>query len=109
MRFSPLCAQLQLKHTAGPEAAEFHGVYAGDLLSRAMSRVETGNIWITIMNNVNVIAVASLTEASLVLLAEGVVLSDDAKEAADEKGIAVYSSEESVYALCTKIASIGSE
>jgi len=109
MRFSSLCAQVRLTHAAGPEAVEYDGVYAGDLLSRAMSRVREGNLWITIMNNINVIAVASLAEASAVILAEGVTLAEDARAAADEKGIAVYSSEESVYALCAQIASLRGE
>lgn len=83
---------------------EYDGVYAGDLLSRAMSHVEAGNVWITIMNNMNVIAVASLTEAACVILAEGVTLVPDALEAAREKGICVLSSDKTVYQLCAEIA-----
>lgn len=83
---------------------DFDGVYAGDLLSRAMSHVEAGNVWITIMSNMNVIAVASLTEAACVILAEGVSLVPDALEAAKEKGICVLSSEKTVYQLCAEIA-----
>lgn len=94
---------LGLKTVCG-EADSFDGVYAGDLLSRAMSHVEADNLWITIMNNVNVIAVASLTEAAAVILAEGVVLVPEALEAAVEKGICVLSSDKTVYELCAEIA-----
>jgi len=83
----------------------FDGVYAGDLLSRAMSHVEADNLWITIMTNTNVVAVASLTEAAAVILAEGVSLQPDALDAAREKGICVLSSEKTVYELCAEIAS----
>lgn len=83
---------------------DFDGVYAGDLLSRAMSHVEAGNVWITIMSNMNVIAVASLTEAACVILAEGVTLVPEALEAAKEKDICVLSSEKTVYQLCAEIA-----
>jgi len=101
--FSEL-TDLSLKHIAGPAAEEFDGVYVGDLLSRAMGHVEAGNLWITIMNNINVIAVASLSEASAVILAEGVALTEDAEEAAREKNISVYSSEKSAFTLCAEIA-----
>ncbi len=84
--------------------AEWDGVYAGDLLSRAMSHVKYDNVWITIMANTNVIAVASLTEAACVILAESVELLPDALEAARENGINVFSSPLTVYELCAKIA-----
>jgi len=85
---------------------EIHGVYAGDLLSRAMSHVKEDNLWITIMSNTNVIAVASLTDAAAVLLAEGVDLLPEALEAARENGITVLQSTETVYGLCVKVASL---
>ena len=69
MNGKQLLETLDLKTVCG-SVESFDGVYAGDLLSRAMSHVEADNLWITIMNNMNVIAVASLTEAAAVLLAE---------------------------------------
>jgi len=97
-------SSVPLKHICGPRAESFNGVYAGDLLSRAMSRVHADNLWITIMNNTNVIAVASLTEAAAVILAEDVEITPEAMQAAEENGISVYSSSESVYNLCAAIA-----
>lgn len=81
----------------------YEGVYAGDLLSRAMSSVEAGNLWLTIMNNVNVIAVASLADAAAVVLCENVRLTDEALNAARDKGVCALYSEKSVYALCALI------
>ena len=105
MKFSAVSEKLDLKLITGGVPDEFDGVYAGDLLSRAMSHVEAGNLWITIMSNVNVIAVASLAEAAAVILAEGVELPDDVKAAAEEKEITVFSSEMTVYEICAGIAS----
>ena len=99
----PILDALGIRVICG-EADAFDGVYAGDLLSRAMSHVEADNLWITIMNNMNVIAVASLTEAAAVILAEGVALVPDALEAAKEKGICILSSDKTVYELCAEIA-----
>ena len=39
---------------------EIDGVYIGDLLSWVMGRASQDNAWITIMSNINVIAVATL-------------------------------------------------
>lgn len=100
MKLDTLVSSLSLSSVVGEIPSEFEGVYAGDFLSRAMSRVEAGNLWITIMSNVNVIAVASLTDAAAVVLAESVELSPDAKSAAEEKGITVLSSPLSVYEIC---------
>ena len=44
------------------------GAYAGDLLSWVMGRAEADNAFVTIMTNVNVVAVAALAELSCVIL-----------------------------------------
>ena len=76
------------------------GVYVGDLLSWVMGRAEEGQLWITIMTNANVIAVASLINVSAVLLAEDVELDEKTLSLAAEKGINILSSGKSVYELC---------
>lgn len=78
----------------------FDGVYAGDLLSRCMSHVKSGGLWLTIMNNLNVIAVASLTEPAAVILAEGVLPPEEVITTARSKNVAIFSSELSVYEIC---------
>ena len=106
MKLTELREKLGLRLVCGGEDKEFDGVYAGDLLSRAMSHVEADNLWITIMPNTNVIAVASLTEAAAVILAEEVELQADALAAATENGITVYSSDRTVYELCVMISGV---
>lgn len=106
MKTEIIAEKLGLELIAGDAPAEFSGVYAGDFLSRAMSRVRDGDLWITIMNNINVIAVASLTEAAAVILAEGVTMDKFVLDAASEKGVAVYSSTSTVYEICRDIASV---
>jgi predicted transcriptional regulator len=75
------------------------GVYIGDLLSWVMGRAQMDNAWITIMSNNNVIAVASLADCSCVLLAEGVELSEDLIDLANQKFINVLTSEKSAYEI----------
>ncbi len=83
--------------------ASVSGCYIGDLLSLVMSKAQSGDAWITIQGNVNVPAVASLTGAAMVIIAEGMALDENARLRAEEEGIAIYSSEKSAYALACEI------
>ena len=51
---------------------EIKGGYAGDLLSWVMGRAQPDDAWVTIMSNMNVAAVAQLTDVACVIFAEGV-------------------------------------
>lgn len=85
---------------------EVSGAYVGDLLSWVMGKAESGNVWITIMSNVNVCAVAALSDCSCILLAEGVRLDDDVLSVAENKGINVLSTELSAFKASLKIAEL---
>ncbi len=76
---------------------EINGVYIGDLLSWVMGRAKENDAWITIMSNINVVAVASLADVSCVILAEGVSLEDEVVKAAEEKGINVLKTDFPIY------------
>ena len=76
---------------------EISGVYIGDLLSWVMGKAESGDAWITIMSNLNILAVASLADTSCIILAEGVKLEDEVIETAKQKNINIISAECSIY------------
>ena len=80
------------------------GAYVGDLLSWVMGRASCDNAWITIMSNVNVIAVASLSDVSCVILAEGVNPDDEILHLAEEKGINLLSSSLPTFETAVKIS-----
>lgn len=82
---------------------EVSGAYIGDLLSWVMGRAQSGNAWITIMSNINVIAVASLSDVACVILAESVSLEEDIIKTANEKGINVLSSSLSAFQTAEKL------
>ena len=82
---------------------EVRGGYVGDLLSWVMGRAQADQVWITIMSNVNTLAVASLSDVSAVLLAEGVTLEPALTETALQKEINVLRSDESAFALASRI------
>ena len=80
------------------------GAYVGDLLSWVMGRASCDNVWITIMSNANVIAVASLSDVSCVILAEGVKPDDDIIRLAKEKGINILSTTLPTFEAAVKIS-----
>lgn len=86
---------------------ELSGCYIGDLLSLAMSRIQAGNIWITIQTNINIAAVASLTEAGCILLCDSCTPDENTAERADREGIPILVSEKSAYALAKELSGAG--
>lgn len=85
---------------------EIDGAYVGDLLSWVMGRAQMDNAWITIMTNVNVIAVASLADTSCVILAEGVAMPDELIQTAKDKDINILGSSEPIYETAIKLAGL---
>ena len=82
------------------------GAYIGDLLSWVMGKAKSGDTWITIMSNVNVIAVASLSDVACIILAEGVTLDDEVRALAEEKGVNVLLSDLPMYETALTVSKI---
>ena len=76
---------------------EVSGAYIGDLLSWVMGRAQADNVWITIMTNVNIVAVASLADTSCILLAEGVTPEQSVLDTAEAKGVNILQSAKPIY------------
>ena len=76
---------------------EITKLFCCDLLSIAMSRAPSGGAWVTVMGNMNTLAVASLCDVACVVLAEGVVLDDTAAVKAVQQGISVLKTDLPVF------------
>ena len=85
---------------------EVTGGYAGDLLSWVMGRANAGDAWVTIMSNVNIVAVATLADPSCIILSEGVNPDDGVIEKAQSVGVNVLSAKDDTFAVCAKIAGL---
>jgi hypothetical protein len=72
-------------------------VYCGDLLSHVMGSAPAGAAWVTVMSNINVVAVASLADVACIVIAAGGRPSDDIVARADEQEIIVFSSPDPVF------------
>ncbi|MDO5551195.1 MAG: hypothetical protein Q4F76_08485 [Lachnospiraceae bacterium] len=72
---------------------EISKLFCCDLLSIAMSKAPAGCAWVTVMGNMNTLAVASLADAACVIMAEGAHLDETALTKAKMQGIAVMETE----------------
>jgi hypothetical protein len=87
----------------GDAERTINGVYIGDLLSWVMGRAESGNVWITIMSNINIVAVATLADVACIVLAEGVTLDDNVRATAEQKGVNIYTTKMTAYEIAARL------
>lgn len=97
-----ICGWTLLAGEKGQEN-QVDGCYIGDLLSWVMSRAQCGNVWLTVMGNINAIAVASLTETACIVLAENASLDSEAAQRAEMQGIPVYGCGENLYQTAIRV------
>ena len=98
MTVNELSSMAGMRAVALPDGErEINGVYIGDLLSWVMGRAKADDAWITIMSNINIVAVASLADVACIILAEGVNLDSSVIETAKAKGVNIISSQLPAY------------
>ena len=98
MTVNELAALPGFKTVALPDGErKINNVYIGDLLSWVMGRAQADDAWITIMSNINIVAVASLADVACIILAEGVTLDSTVTETANAKGVNILTSELPAY------------
>ena len=81
----------------GNPERELSKVFCCDLLSIAMGKAPAGCAWVTVMGNMNTLAVASLADAACVIMAEGAVLDDAAIKKAVDQEITLLKTEEPIF------------
>ena len=82
------------------------GAYTGDLLSWVMGRAQAGEVWVTIMSNNNIVAVAALTDVACIVLAEGVQPDAGVADTARARAVNILKSPLSAYALCVRLGGL---
>lgn len=88
------------------ESRPVTGGYCGDLLSWVMGRAPMDGAWMTIMSNVNVAAVAALTDVACVILTEEVTPDDPLLQKAKLQGINLLGTDLSTYDCAAKLAAL---
>lgn len=74
-----------------------------DLLSIAMGKAPAGCVWVTVMGNMNTLAVASLADAACIIMAEGAMLDEIAMKKAKEQEITVLDTELPIFDAALKV------
>ncbi len=82
---------------------EITDCYIGDLLSWVMGKASEDCAWLTVMGNINAIAVATLADVSCIILTENAPLDDNAKAKAEAVGVTILQSELNSYKLATQL------
>ena len=83
------------------------GAYTGDLLSWVMGNAREGNVWVTIMTNRNILAVATLIDLCCVVVCEDSDIGEDVIALAREKNVNLLQTDKTAYAVCKELALLG--
>ena len=77
--------KFQVIHAGEDPDREITTPFCCDLLSVAMGKAPAGCVWVTVMGNMNTLAVATLADAACIILAEGAALDETARKKAEQK------------------------
>ncbi len=80
--------------------------YIGDLLSWVMGRAPADSAWLTVMGNINSIAVATLADTACIILVENAALDDNARQKAEMHGVNILTTPENSYSLAVKLSKL---
>lgn len=104
MTVKDFAERLELKTLVeGDMEREITGCYIGDLLSWVMGRAPEDSAWLTVMGNINSIAVATLADVSCIVLVENAALDENAKAKAEMHGVTILLSQENSYHLAVSL------
>lgn len=79
------------------------GLFCCDLLSIAMSKAPADSVWVTVMGNINTLAVAALCDVGCIVLAESISLDDAARAKAVQQHITVLSTDMPIFDAALKV------
>ena len=82
---------------------EIGSVFCCDLLSIAMGKAPADCAWVTVMSNINTLAVAPLADASVVILAEGQRPDETVAAKAAEQGVNLFATPLPIFEAALKI------
>ncbi len=104
MTVKQLIEKLNLKTLVeGDLDREVTDCYIGDLLSWVMGRAPADSVWLTVMGNINSVAVAVLADVSCIVLVENSALDEEARKKAEIQDVTILQTEGNSYSLALKI------
>ncbi len=82
------------------------GCYCGDLLSWVMSRANEGDVWLTVMGNINSVGVAVLADVACIVLTENAALDNDALGRAKQNDVIILQTDKNSYQMAAAISKL---
>jgi serine kinase of HPr protein (carbohydrate metabolism regulator) len=102
-----LVEELGLKVLCGENLErEISGCYCGDLLSWVMSRANEGDVWLTVMGNINSVGVAVLADVACIVLTENAALDEDALNRAKQNDVIILQTDKNSYQMAAAISKL---
>lgn len=102
-----LVEELGLKVLCGENLErEISGCYCGDLLSWVMSRANEGDVWLTVMGNINSVGVAVLADVACIVLTENAALDEDALKRATQNDVIILQTDKNSYQMAAAISKL---
>lgn len=80
--------------------------YICDLLSWVMTKAKANSVWLTIQSNVNIVAVASLTDCACVVICEDVEIDPNTIQKANEQDVILLKTNHTSYELACKLSAL---
>ncbi len=77
--------------------------YSGDFLSFVMGKAPQDSVWLTVMSNVNVCAVATLADVGMVVLCEGVEPDDALLDKVKAQSVNLYSTKLDAFSAACRL------
>ncbi len=107
MDIKELVQKLDLKVLCGENLEkEISGCYCGDLLSWVMSRAQEGDVWLTVMGNINSVGVAVLADVACIVLTENAALDADALSRAKQNDVVILQTDKNSYQMAAAISKL---
>ncbi len=104
MRVSEIADKIGLEVLCeGDMSRSIDGCYCSDLLSHCMSNIDSDNLWVTVQVNINIVAIAVLTELSAIIIAQDMSVDESVIAKAEEEKVTILRSTLPSYELCAEI------
>ncbi len=89
------------------ETMEITGGFCGDLISHAIDKAQTGDAWLTVMTNHNIMAPASIAEVSCLILCDGIEPTEILRKKAEMMQINLLRTDLSEFDCAVLLSQIG--
>jgi hypothetical protein len=89
------------------ESVEIKSAYQSDLLSCVMSSGGEKSLWITLINNINIVAVARLLDITAIIVTENAMPDDTTLERAKTEGISIFSTSKVNFQIAGELWNLG--